>query len=74
MAIDTVTLKSIVEREFEDMTWAVPGLAPEGLTILAGKQKMGKSFLVLNIVVAVAKGGYALVLVSTAKWIKCLEK
>jgi hypothetical protein len=60
MAIDRVSLNSIVKREYPEMTWAVPGLLPEGLTILAGKQKMGKSFLVLNIAVAVANCGYAL--------------
>jgi hypothetical protein len=53
-------LSSIVEREYPEMTWAVRDLLPEGLTILAGKQKMGKSFLVLNIAVAVARGSYAL--------------
>jgi RecA-family ATPase len=32
----------------------------EGLTILAGKGKIGKSWLALGIAIAVASGGYAL--------------
>src|SRR5690348_2217418 len=60
MTIERTKLNNIVASEYEDMTWAVPNLLPEGLTILAGKQKMGKSFLVLNLAVAVANGGYAL--------------
>jgi hypothetical protein len=40
--------------------WAVKGILPEGLSILAGKPKHGKSWLALNIAVAVATGGIAL--------------
>jgi predicted ATP-dependent serine protease len=31
-----------------------PGLIPEGLTIIAGKPKIGKSWLALDICIAVA--------------------
>lgn len=40
--------------------WAVPDILPEGLNILAGKPKMGKSVLSLNIALAIAAGGKAL--------------
>lgn len=40
--------------------WAVPDILPEGLNILAGKPKMGKSVLSLNIALAIASGGKAL--------------
>jgi RecA-family ATPase len=40
--------------------WAVPDILPEGLNILAGKPKMGKSVLSLNIAIAIASGGKAL--------------
>jgi replicative DNA helicase len=37
--------------------WAVPNLIPEGLTVLAGKPKMGKSWLALQVALAVSCGG-----------------
>jgi hypothetical protein len=40
--------------------WAVEGIIPEGLTVLAGKPKLGKSWLVLHVALAVACGGLAL--------------
>lgn len=42
------------------MRWAVPGLVPEGLTLLAGAPKRGKSWLALDLCLAVASGGLAL--------------
>lgn len=39
--------------------WAVPEILPEGLTILAGKPKMGKSWLALQAALSVAGGGVA---------------
>ena len=40
--------------------WAVPGVLCEGATLLAGKPKIGKSWLGLGLGVAVASGGRAL--------------
>ena len=40
--------------------WAIPDILPEGLNILAGKPKMGKSVISLNIAIAIASGGKAL--------------
>ena len=40
--------------------WIVPGLLSEGLTILAGKPKLGKSWLALNLALTIAAGGTAL--------------
>ena len=39
---------------------AIPNIMPEGLNILAGKPKMGKSIMALNICIEVARGGKAL--------------
>jgi hypothetical protein len=52
----------LMEREFEPIRWTVPGLIPEGLILLAGKPKVGKSWLALHLCHAVAfeTGGYAL--------------
>lgn len=43
-------------REFAEPRWAVPGLVPEGLSALAGKPKMGKSWLALDIALGIATG------------------
>ncbi len=50
----------LIQKEFPDPVWCVPGLLPEGLSILGGKPKIGKSWLALNLAVAVASGGVAL--------------
>ena len=39
---------------------AIPNIMPEDLNILAGKPKMGKSIMALNICIEVAFGGKAL--------------
>ena len=40
--------------------WAIPGLLPEGVTLLAGKPKMGKSWLALSMAISIAQGENAL--------------
>ncbi|MFI6331902.1 AAA family ATPase [Micromonospora chersina] len=47
-------------QEFPPVQWAVPGLIPEGFTILIGPPKAGKSWLVLSILLAMSSGGRAL--------------
>lgn len=42
------------------LRYAVPGIFPEGLTVLAGAPKRGKSWLALDCALAVAAGGRAL--------------
>jgi hypothetical protein len=59
-ALNLVSAASLSAREYKAPRWAVPDLIPEGLTILAGNPKAGKSWLVLDIAVAVASGGHAL--------------
>ena len=49
----------LFNTEFEPLQFAVPNLIPEGLTILAGPPKIGKSFLCLNFALAIASGGVA---------------
>jgi len=55
-----ISAAELIEREFPEPTWVVPRLLPEGLAILAGRPKLGKSFLALNLALAVATGGVAL--------------
>lgn len=50
----------ILTHEWPDLVWAIPGLLPTGLTVLAGRPKLGKSYLALQIAQAVAAGGVAL--------------
>ena len=44
---------------FPPIKYIVPGYVPEGLTIIAGRPKIGKSWAALGIAVAVAQGGLA---------------
>lgn len=44
------------ERQFDPLQFIVNGLIPVGLTVLAGAPKAGKSWLSLDIALAVAKG------------------
>jgi RecA-family ATPase len=50
----------LLRKELPEIKFIVPGYLTEGLTILAGKGKIGKSWLALGIAIAVACGGYAL--------------
>src|SRR5829696_6025727 len=47
-------------QEFPPLSYAVPGLIPEGSVLLVGAPKIGKSWLVLAVALAVAEGGRAL--------------
>src|SRR5258708_18107521 len=53
------TAADLLAEEFAEPKWAVPGLLPEGLTLLAGAPKVGKSWLCLGLALAVAAGGRA---------------
>ena len=46
--------------EFPPPKWAVPGVIAEGVTLLAGPPKVGKSWLALNLGVSIAEGSPAL--------------
>lgn len=59
------TAASLEGMVFRPPKWAVPGLIPEGLTILAGPPKVGKSFLALSLCLNVATGGRALESIET---------
>jgi len=53
------TAAELLTREFDPPRFAIDGLLPEGLTILGGRPKQGKSWLSLLVAWAVA-GGYDL--------------
>ena len=48
------------QRTFHEPKWAVEALIPEGLTLVGGKPKIGKSWMSLGLAVAIATGGLAL--------------
>lgn len=54
-----ITAKDLMEMEFPEPAWIVPGLITEGLTLIAGKPKAGKSWWALNLSVAVSTGSIA---------------
>jgi AAA domain len=54
------TAAELVAEEFPEPRWAVPGIVPEGCTLLAGPPKVGKSWLTLDLGVSVSTGGKAL--------------
>ena len=54
------TLQELLARQLPPIQWAIPDILPEGLTLLAGKPKLGKSWLALAMALAVAAGGVAL--------------
>lgn len=56
----TWTAAELVGLQLPPARWAIPGLLPEGVTLLAGAPKVGKSWLSLGLALAVAGGGEAL--------------
>jgi AAA domain len=54
------TADELMALSFPEPTWAVPGLIAEGVTLLAGPPKVGKSWLSLNLGVSIASGDSAL--------------
>lgn len=51
--------------EFPEIKYIVPKYIPEGVSLIAGKPKLGKSWMCLDIAIAVSTGGKAF------DWIKC---
>jgi hypothetical protein len=56
----TITAAELAERDFPPVAFVVPGYVAEGLTVIAGRPKTGKSWLALGWAIAVATGGVAL--------------
>jgi len=54
-----ITAKELKDKEFADIVWAVDGVIPEGLTVMAGDPKVGKSLVAVDICSSIASGEYA---------------
>jgi hypothetical protein len=57
---DTINAQALLGMEFEPVKYVVPGYVTEGLTLLGGRPKLGKSWLALDMGIAVASGGRSL--------------
>lgn len=53
------SMRELMARELPPVQWIVPGILPEGVTLLAGKAKIRKSWFAVGLCVAVSSGGYA---------------
>src|SRR5205807_1390003 len=54
------TASDLLRKVLPAVKWAITNILPEGMTLLGGKPKMGKSWLALGLAVAIATGGVAL--------------
>jgi hypothetical protein len=50
----------LTAQQFPPLRFAVPGLVPEGFSLLIGAPKIGKSWLVLDLLLGIANGDVAL--------------
>lgn len=55
-----ISASALMAKQFAPISWIIPGYLPEGMAILAGAPKLGKSWLALGWMVAVASGGLAM--------------
>jgi hypothetical protein len=55
-----VCAKGLQAMTFAPIKYVVPGIIVEGLTLFAGKPKVGKSWLLLHAAIAVARSGFTL--------------
>jgi len=53
------TAKELMEKDMKEIRWVIEGVIPEGLTLFAGKPKVGKSFFVLNVAIDLSTGSDA---------------
>jgi len=60
LGLETVTAAELGKKQFAPMRWAIPDLVPEGLTLLVGRGKTGKSFLLHAFGAGIAAGGTVL--------------
>ena len=56
-SLKVLTARELLAQTWSEPVWVVPGLLPVGLTLLAGRPKLGKSWLALQMTQAVATGG-----------------
>ncbi|QIG92442.1 AAA family ATPase [Bradyrhizobium sp. 6(2017)] len=57
---DSIDAETLLGMEFPPLEYVIPGYVVEGLTVLAGKPKLGKSWWAYDASIAVATGGKAM--------------
>jgi hypothetical protein len=57
---DTIDAETLLGMDFPPLEYVIPGYVVEGLTVLAGKPKLGKSWWAYDASIAVATGGKAM--------------
>jgi AAA domain len=55
----TFTVAELMRKELPPVREVVPGVVPEGVSLLVGKPKMRKTFTALGLCISVATGGFA---------------
>jgi RecA-family ATPase len=65
--IKLISAEELQKKEIEPLKWIVKDLLPEGLTILAGRPKNGKSLLALNMALAIASSNSFMNKLETSK-------
>jgi hypothetical protein len=55
-----ITGDALAAKEFPPLNWVIPGTLPEGFFVLAGRIKLGKSWLLMDWSSAIALGGFAM--------------
>lgn len=58
--ISNLSAADLMALELPELQWTIPGVLPQGFTLLAGRPKLGKSFLAINMALAIAQGGQIL--------------
>jgi len=56
---DEISAADLVRINLPEPRWAIPGVWPEGVVLLVGKSKLGKSWLAMDGALAIAEGGIA---------------
>jgi RecA-family ATPase len=56
----STSAEALQNMNFAPIKYVVPGIFVEGLTLIAGKPKIGKSWMLLHTAIAVARGGFTL--------------
>jgi hypothetical protein len=57
---DTINAETLLGMDFAPLEYVIPGYVVEGLTVLGGKPKLGKSWWAYDASIAVATGGKAM--------------
>ena len=55
--LTVMSASDILQADYPEMLWIIPDILPIGLSVLAGKSKVGKSWLCLQMLRAVVTGG-----------------